>query len=487
VAVASTTSAPAAGAERASGDLVDAALSDFYPVHRPALLGLIRKLWWLQLLLIPLDWVLYSYLGGGGWQLLLLLTPHVFFSIAALLAYRAMGRLRYHLLCRLWDRGVIAERKARDDPMRQTAEGEASGLLTAPKMRDRALAARGNIGTEEQYVSFIRRFDSQLNRNGIGLLIGLVFAGMFYVFFPMAGFRPGFPLVGESIPGWVRVVLAIDLAAQAFLVVIVGLVAWRLVVVAWEIWHLAGDFDLDLQWQHPDKSGGLGPLGDACFSIAAVWAVVAIYPATWLVLLRYGTFDNKRVSDLIQLAHSRDVASSTNVLHQLEAYTAGLLLLTIVFAVLTFWVPLYFVHRAMIRQRPALFRELDELGRLIHVGALRVERLTEQKAGASLPPGAPSPVDGQSSIELDPETARSGELLPHGIAAPTSSEQPRSELDGATDELSKLSALYAANAAIPAWPFDVKVLLKFLGAIIVPLTGVTVWLPKLIGNLFGAG
>jgi hypothetical protein len=453
------------GAETDADCPVQRELSDFYPMKDRGLQWLARHLWLIQLGLIPLDGVLFWKLEARGWKLLVLLTPHLSVSVASILAYRCMERLRDHVLRRLWDRRVIEEREPVKDSMRvEQGIADDYGLRSAPRIRDDALAARGTLPLDEQYAAFIRRLGRRMNLNVWGALLGCAFAFIFYWFFPIAGFMWGFPIRHKphlSRLHWPwRIVLTGDLALQALLVIVVGLIAWRLLVIAWEVWHLGADFDLRLQWQHPDKSGGLGPVGDLCFSIAAVWAVVAIYPTAWLLLLRYGKVKDKTVFELAKFTAHPAGASGRQVLTHLQGYTLGVLALTLAFAILTFFVPLYFVHRAMVRHRSEAFEHLDSLGHVIHARALVLETIAERN-----PEEAPAP----APLTGDPPT-------------PAPAPDARSQ---AKDEVALLRDVYVTNAAIPAWPFDVKLLAKFFAATVVPLTGVTVWLPTLIGKLAG--
>jgi hypothetical protein len=473
---------------------VEHALAEFYPLSVPWLRWIVANFWWIQLGLLGVDAALFAWLGTPGLKLILVLAPHVFVGFAAVLAYRSLERLRDHVLRRLWQRGVLKPRSLRLDPMRrESREGPRWGLRARPAMRSFAINMREDP-PDEQYAAFVRRFHRRLNGWRVASVVGGSFAVAFYAFYVALGYRWGFPLIGlaraPASKHLVRLLLVPDLFVQAALAFVVGVVAWRLVVVAWELWHLAGDFDFELQLQHPDKSAGLGPLGDICFSVAAVWGVAAIYPTAWLLILTLGSVEGTGFFSLAHLsfkgegalncvvalqgklaqippecpptlAQAKDlqVDITQAILHGLTFYVGGALILTFVFAVLTFYVPLYFVHRGMERQRPQFFPALDRLGR-------RIGELTRELASGRATPAAP------------------GALVPSGASAAASSSKAAE--DPVSSELTAAREAYEARQTVPAWPFDAKVLAKFFGSTVIPLSGLTTWLPALIGKSFGA-
>ncbi|MDP9342049.1 MAG: hypothetical protein M3Q23_08105 [Actinomycetota bacterium] len=497
---------------------VDDVLEGFVPIENWRLRGLVRKLWWIQLALIPVDWALFDRLGAPGLKLVLILTPHVFVSIASLLAYRCLERIRDDVLRALWQRGVIARRERRADSMRPgSKDDDIKGTGSAPRMRSEALPLiRHSI--DIQYTAFIRRLQYRLNRWWPGLGLGLLLGLLFYAFFPSVGFRWGFPLahplhVADLHPV-ARGLLTVDLAIQFLLVVAIGFVAVRLIVLARAVRDLAADFDLCLLRQHPDKCGGLAPLGGLCLSIAVIWGVVAVYPSAWLLMLRAGSF---RETNFFALAHltpksngllsrvaalqdavanlsqntPKAVLSSKTAMLQatldlesrvthhalswLTAYVVIVFALTFAFAVLTFFVPLYFVHRAMVRQHPDLYAEAAVIGKRINVFA---EAIGRAAARLELAPATSPPSEGSS---VGPEE-NADETASRDVAHPVKHEE-QEEFDSLVKRLDSLRDAHSRSSFIPRWPFDVKVFAKFVGATVIPLTGITVWLPAIIGKL----
>ena len=431
--------------DRAAGtgatDPVTAALTDFDPVRDERLRQVLRFFWVAQGVLLLVDVALFHAVGVRSTaRLILVLSPHVFAAWAALLAYRCLQRVQ-DTLQRLWNRNVF------------TTAG-----------RDVASAERRDVAVE--YAEFVRRLDRRLNggrrhQSGAGagnrfqdasdaaarVAFALSFAWLLYWFYPVAGFPWGFP-IRLAVPGFlVRLGLTVDIGLQMALAVVLGLFAWRLVVVALGVADLSRRFDFKLHVQDPDTSAGLKPAGDLCFSIAAIWAVVAIYPTAWLTWL------------LVQLSFKPDAAHPLDTFHSLlcpvqtgEAcfhflssftlYFGVLLLLTFALAAGTFLLPLYSVHGGMERARPAVHARLDALAR-------HIDDLAAQAAG------------GTETLSAD-------------------------DLAALNTKLTAARQVYDANAKVPTWPFDVRIFGKFVGATIVPLSGVTVWLPALVGKLVGA-
>lgn len=430
--------APAAAqAPPAAEDEVAQRLRRFRAIRNPFLLLVVRHFWWLQVVLLAVDVVAYSLLDVPPLRLVLILTPHVFVAVASVLAYRLFERVPATLQ-RLWDLEVLAER----------APDEGSNQGT-PRQRAGITARTGSL--QGQFLRYVDEFESLLNRNDTiarGWVHVVAFGALLYVFFPAIGFPWGFPFrLGPGADTLAAAILIPDVIAQIVLASLLGLVSWRLMVIAWEVWHLAGDFRLRLQVLHPDKSGGTRPLGELCFSIAAIWGVTAIYPTAWIVGLLLAPLSS--LDDLFPAAQEAfEVAGGQLLLSPLKwltLYLAGLLLLTFGLAMATFFIPLYFVHRAMVRERSslvadqdALARQADEIGRAL---------LEESRR-----------LSGQDDQGERDRVARIQEL---------------------NTRLGAVQQTQASRQLVPSWPFDVRVFAKFVGATIIPLTGVTAWLPAI--------
>jgi hypothetical protein len=146
---------------------------------------------------------------------------------------------------------------------------------------------------------------------------------------------PAERLIDPDLPG------PISLINVAFLAVagLVGALGWRVLAVAWGIQRLGTLFDVRVDAFHPDRSGGLKPLGDVCLLNALIIAVPGVY-----VGLR-----------VLADPQARDSA----------VLVAVFLPAVIVLATIVFFLPLYAVHRTMRREvaalRDPLAREASDL------------------------------------------------------------------------------------------------------------------------------
>lgn len=196
------------------------------------------------------------------------------------------------------------------------------------------------------YRAYIDRIYRELNSR-LSWVCGLGIAGAMFMSFP-ARYSPYYPagsawwlhpfwwLNGHDLRDWD---FFGGLALQLALAFILGLLLWRMAVIAVRVAGLGSTFDFDLKPKHPDHSAGLHPLGDLCLTNALIISVPAIYLAGWLIVIP--TFS------------------------QYAAYVwyfYGLLVLVFVLAVITFALPLYAVHLGMLRQRAKLLEPLYELG-----------------------------------------------------------------------------------------------------------------------------
>jgi hypothetical protein len=425
-------------AARTATDPVTGALRDFDPVRSRQLRRALQFFWIFQGLLLVADVLLFRAAGTTSTiRLLLVLSPHLFAAWAALLAYRCLDRVR-DALRRLWDRNAFTV---------SAEDANAARPAGSPSV------------VADRYADFVRRLDEQLDgrdRRGSGWQrrlrlaapwgFAVTFAWLLYWFYPVAGYDWGFPVRIPGAAWWIRALFTLDIGLQVVLAMVLGLVAWRLVVVAAAVSSLATRFEFKLHVQDPDKSAGLKPAGDLCFSIAAIWAVVAIYPTAWLswmlVQLNVRHPGTTQETFTSSLCPPQVAGHCLPFLGHFTLYFGLLLLLTFALAAGTFFLPLYAVHRGMERARPDANARLDALAR--HIDQIASEASKEPES--------------QSADDLTAKIAK----------------------------LTSVRQVYDANASVPTWPFDVKILGKFVGATIVPLTGVTVWLPALVGKLVGA-
>lgn len=188
---------------------------------------------------------------------------------------------------------------------------------------------------------------------------------------------------------------------------ILGLLAWRVSLIAIYIDKLGQNFEIRVQPNHPDQCGGLKPLGDLCLFIALLVLMPAIFFSVWGFATTFfqtgGGIYNQLWSGLLR----------------------QWLVLLIVLALVAFLWPLYSIHTQMQKQRREIQAELDNLA----------ERINEL------------------STELRTEAYK---LTP---------EQGEEKLKS----LEFMRRVYQESARIPVWPIDWQTLLKFSGAQAVPI------------------
>ena len=114
------------------------------------------------------------------------------------------------------------------------------------------------------------------------------------------------------------------------------LVVWRIFIVAWGIRKLATKFDMLPNWYHPDKSGGLLPIGTTSVWIASILAVPAIYLGTWQILCA---------------GQGIEVCSHILRIESRMLYFKELLLVVFVIFLISFVWPLWTTHQVMVRKR----------------------------------------------------------------------------------------------------------------------------------------
>jgi hypothetical protein len=289
--------------------------------------------------------------------------------------------------------------------------------------KQRVLATRTSSGVDltDAYLLFISNFQRDLNRRRSWLL-GAAIAFLMFLSFS-ARFSNG--------PGWWKHPLEwlftmvrfaqwsyLELAGlQLVLAFVLGLLLWRMLRVAVAVYRLDELFDFSLQLQHPDRCGGLRPLGDVCLTNALILSAPAIFLASWLIVIPgFGTEHNRYVVYL--------------------SYYESLLVVVFGLAVIAFVLPLYGVHRGMLRQRSRLKEPLYEL-------TTRIDALTRS-------------------------------MLAGAISGPSEN------LEKLSKNLATLQETYALTSAIPTWPFDRAILRRFSIAQFVPLLALTGIAPNLV-------
>ena len=194
---------------------------------------------------------------------------------------------------------------------------------------------------------------------------------------------------------------------------IVGLLIWRMVVIGLTIHKLGKEFNLTLQRGHPDGCEGLAPLGNICLWNAIVISPAGIYLSARLVLVDY-----------------------------FQEYLYFLLIVVLAIAVISFFAPLWNIHKIMVVKRDEINYQLNQLSQ--HINLLSRELLNK-------------------GSKLDPN-----------------------ETENIGKKLDSIHKIYKNNQRIPVWPFNARILARFVTSQIVPLLslmGLGQPIVEIIGNI----
>jgi hypothetical protein len=350
---------------------IDTELKRLRPVESRLMRGALLVLPWLLLLACLIRLVIFEVEAGVVMYLSSLAAV-----AAALLGFQVlMGKIK-DLPQALWERGVIGPR---------TSDGQAAA--------ERPLA--------EDYARFVRAFGRSLNDRGqFALAAVLGVAGAIWVLYDT--------LKGIDF-STARLVWEIALAYS--LGFFVGLLAWRMAVTGYQVSKLGRQFDLRVQLGHPDRCGGLSPLGMVCFWNTLIISVAGIHLGGWLIVA-------PNLSEPYQ-----ELAATYHDLY------IGLLIVPLVLAVVSFFLPLRSTHEEMLAERERLQRRLDQI-------SSRMDQLSRQM--------------------LD----RADDMEPQALEA-------------MAKQIKSMRDTYTENQHLPVWPFDTRLLMKFATTQTVPLLGLT--------------
>jgi hypothetical protein len=307
-------------------------------------------------------------------------------------------------LATLWDRDIIASTTAVHGKDASEAESEADLLAN--------------------YKGYVAEFAGWMNSR-YSWVCGAVVAGLIGYSFAYRGVSWSWLVGVLGHPTADRWLILSGIVLQIAVAYVIGLLVWRMVVITVFVHRLGQLFDLDVQVLHPDRCGGLRPLGDLCFMNALTVSVGGIYLAGWL------------------LAINQQMAIADGY-GQWEEFFRQLLLVISVLAWAAFLDPLLTIHSEMRKSAIRKHKDLDALSRRIDE---KNAQLYKQAEGMS-------------------DKARKD-----GLA-----------------ELEFLRDTYTRNSSIPVWPFDTALSLKFVVTQALPLlslTGVGTQTIDLVKELFG--
>jgi hypothetical protein len=253
-----------------------------------------------------------------------------FFSIAFVTATLALFAFRFLMLRIadifeiLWRRRVIAYAgQAKTEP------------ATSQKNRKDPKAVEQDV-LYEQYRSFAKGTENLLNSWGQWVVAAIC------VIIVMTWFLYAF-----TIPEIAQTpILLVGILAEVTIASVIGLMAWRMIIIGIRVWHLPERFELAIQEGHPDHCGGLEPLGNVCLWNALIIAMAGLFLGGWLAI---GPLTTERDTALFYAPIYRP-----------------LLVVPIGLSFINFFLPLWSIHRIMVTKKAEIQHRLEELAQSIY-------------------------------------------------------------------------------------------------------------------------
>jgi hypothetical protein len=193
----------------------------------------------------------------------------------------------------------------------------------------------------------------------------------------------------------------------------IGLLFWRVGVVALNLYRLGNDVNLQVLPEHPDRCGGLRAAGDLCLQLALMMLVPAIFLAFWAVAVNYVPVpkDSQATFDFF--------------VRNLKPIAQNWLLILVILGFFMFFQPLYSIHRRMQRRRKEIQQELAEIAGMIEKITVELRQKADQMTSA--------------------------------------------QIKEKLDQLESLQMVYTRSSSFPTWPFDAKQLAALGSAQLLPL------------------
>jgi len=263
-------------------------------------------------------------------------------------------------------------------------------------------------GSETPFNEYLNQFQAALRSRVQWIAAGLCAAGGLFATYPLQYYMQAhqFPY------GWSGMVLYY-FGGQAAVVdpvlgLIIGLLAWRVGVIAYFIGLIGERFNLKIQPSHSDRCGGFRPVGNLGFNLAAIILIPSIFLAVWGFITTF----------------FKDPALQIYVALWGGLFRQMLVLLACL-SLFIFFQPLYKIHLGMEKNAETIRAELDGL-------SSEIEKLSYTLRSQAV---TVSPQEGE-------ETLKSIEFM---------------------------KKVYGENSQIPTWPFDWKTVLSFSSAQVVPI------------------
>ena len=142
-----------------------------------------------------------------------------------------------------------------------------------------------------------------------------------------------------------RAIGLMALAGESVIAIFVGLLLWRLLVIGVTISNSCRELGLIPRPRHPDRCGGFKPLGHLCLIMAFVHTIPGVFLAMWVLF--------------------PTIAVVAKYHGWYTTLFEPLLIGSIVGAIVNFILPLWNVHKVIVRESNLRRQDLDRLGQRI--------------------------------------------------------------------------------------------------------------------------
>lgn len=342
---------------------------DFKAVQNHILRQILFLLPWLIMFIII--YILKNYRLGPG---VLMYISGMLAAALSLIAFSELMKKIPETFSNLWRRGIIVKIR-HPSPSKKIEDGKASEV-----------AALKNERLIKRFRQFIQNMQKTLN-HPYQWAMGVAFSLLVFTW------------------DWSNPI-------EFFIAFIIGLMAWRMFITSIYIWKLGVEFCLEPKLGHPDKSGGLSPLGNLCLWNALIITIPAIHLGGWSILKIF----------------AKEGSSFYKISETYAPLYLGLLFIIVVFAIVTFFLPLFNVHWIMEKWKKRVQERLNQLERSINHLESRLLNETER---------------------LD-----------------------QKEFESIQKELERMQQVYTRNDRLPVWPFNIEIMIKFLISQVIPILGI---------------
>lgn len=318
---------PSAHREMKISSEISEMFDDFQSIKNPLIFSL---LWFVPWAL--LSFALYYLLNDDNHKDFMGISLSLIFA-AVILNFNYSMTLIPQAFAILWHRGIIGSKVSEQSGKDEISE--AYELEAFPEKPTELL--------ESEYKAFINNFEKRMNylsgQLGFGVICALigVLAG-FWEYTNSEEFQGDYFKFHESH-------YFENSYFYAFLGLLVGLMVWRLLTESWYISLLPMSFNISPQWNHPDKCGGLSPLGNLCLQNALMVGIFSSFFGGWIIL-----------PQIVPFFAGYSYYST---------FYIYILIISVTVGPMTFFLPVWNVHQVMVLKRKIVLLNLDQLNQKI--------------------------------------------------------------------------------------------------------------------------